>query len=563
MTGPAWSRPAAGREPAAAALLAWLSDAGAPRLCVVTGSAGCGKSSLLAWLIGHGTRDGERPERRVHGFVPLAGQTALTAAWTLARQLSVAARTPGELLTALSADDRRTVLVLPELHAAEDPAALAELAARLAESPHVRVLVEVRSGSAEAGTLTRPPSAVMDLDETRWTDPERYAAWTAGRPATGPVPPPEPETVGTVDLDDPAAVCAADPWQVSVRYERSGDGHGGLRAAWLRAGASLTHEPNPADRAMVLLAALGDEADPRLPDRLAGLADGAAWRVVWRRVRGDVRPPWPGPARALSSGHGRLAGTAVVADHQGTVRLVGEADGAPVGRLPEPVGRVAALTVTAGGDVLVLDTLGGLHLRPAPAAPRATGLAALLEDGPTPLERLVETVRARLRNRPRTLAACGDVLTVADDTGHLHAFVCRDGETVPSTVRLHEGAVTALAALDLAAPGEDGPGIPLVYSGGADGKVRAWGPGAEPLAVPVRSRTCPVTALAAAATGTGPVLAVGWADGLVEHHRLDDGTVRAYRPGLAVHALALTDSGDLLVGTDETLVCLRPVTVAP
>ncbi|MEU3527073.1 hypothetical protein AB0E62_24910 [Streptomyces sp. NPDC038707] len=556
MTGPAWSRPEAGREPAAAALLAWLADAGAPRLCVVTGSAGCGKSSLLAWLIGHGTRDGERPERRVHGFVPLAGQTAQTTAWTLAQQLSVAARTPGELLTALSADERRTVLVLPELHAAQTPAAITELAVRLAKLPHLRVLVEVRGGSVEAAALTKPPSAVMNLDEAQWTDPDRHAEWATRRSAVEPVHQPEPEAV---DLNDPAAVCAADPWQVSVRYERSGDDHGGLRTAWLRAGMSLTREQSPAERAVVLLAALGDDADPRLPDRLAALVDGAAWRVVWRRVRGDVRPPWPGPARALSSGHGHLAGTVLVSDHQGTVRLVREADAASAGRLPDPVGQVAALAVTAEGDALVLDSRGGLHVRHAPAAPRAMGLSALLEDGPTPLEQLVETVRARLGNRSRTLAACGDTLSVADDTGHVHAF----GPWGGGTVRLHEGAVTALAALDLAASGENGPGIPLVYSGGADGTVRAWGPGAEPLAIPVRARACPVTALAAAVTDTGPVLAIGWADGLVEHQCLDDGTVRAHRPGLAVHALALTESGDLLVGTDETLVCLRPVTVTP
>ncbi|MFF4713576.1 hypothetical protein ACFY2V_19590 [Streptomyces eurythermus] len=556
MTGPMWSRPGAGREPAAAALLAWLADARAPRLCVVTGSADCGKSSLLAWLIGHGTRGGERPERRVHGFVPLVGQTALTTAWTLAQQLSVAARTPGELLTALAADERRTVLVLPELHAAEDPTGIADLARALAELPHLRVLVEVRNGSTEAGVLSKSPSAVMNLDEAQWTDPERYAEWAAGRSATEPAPAPGP---AAVDLDDPAAVCAADPWQVSVRYERSGDDHGGLRAAWLRAGVSLTLEQSPAERAVVLLAALGDDADPRLPDRLAALADGAAWRVVWRRVRGDIRPPWPGPARALSSGRGHLAGTVLVADHQGTVRLVRETDAASAGRLPEPVGQVAALAVTAKGDALVLDSRGGLHVRPGPPAPRATGLSALLEDGPTPLEQLVETVRARLGNRCRTLAACGDGLTVADETGHVHAFASRDEETV----RLHEGAVTALAALDLAAPGEDGSGIPLVYSGGTDGTVRAWGPGTEPLAVPVRVRACPVTALAAAVTDTGPVLAIGWADGLVEHQCLDNGTVRTYRPGPAVHALALTDSGALLVGTDETLVCLRPVTVTP
>ncbi|WP_240468164.1 hypothetical protein [Streptomyces dangxiongensis] len=121
---------------------------------------------------------------------------------------------------------------------------------------------------------------------------------------------------------------------------------------------------------------------------------------------------------------------------------------------------------------------------------------------------------------------------------------------------MHEGDVTALAALDLAV--SDDASVPLIYSGGADGTVRAWSPGAEPPASPVRARSCPVTALAAAASDAGPVLAVGWADGLVECHSLDDGAVRVFRPGPPVRSLAVTSSGLLLVGTDETLVCLRP-----
>ncbi|MGJ5754142.1 NACHT domain-containing protein [Streptomyces puniciscabiei] len=556
MTGLKWSRPAAGREPAAAALLSWLADPDAPRLCVVTGSAGCGKSTLLAWLIGHGTRQGTRPDRRVHGFVPLSGLTALTAAWTLAEQLHMAARTPGELVEALAADERRTVLVLPELHEAEDAGAVAELVLALVELPHVRLLVEVRSGSVEAGVLTAAPSAVMDLDQAQWADPERYAAWAATQPADRRTPVENPP--GTVDLNDPVAVCAADPWQVSVGYERSADAHGGLRAAWLRAGASLTREQTPADRAVVLLSALGDDADPRLPQALAGQAEGAAWRVVWRRVRGDVRPPWPGPARALSSGRGHLAGKLVVADHQGTVRLVDEAQAAPVGRLPEPVAGVRAVAAVPEGDVLVLDAEGRLHTRRSPAAPRATGLAALLEDRPTPLERLVEAARSQVGGPPVALAYVEGLLAVGDTAGLAHVFSETDGEPRPLTARLHEGEVAAVAALRLEVS-DDAPGIPLIYSGGYDGTVRAWSPGAEPLASPVRSRPCPVTALAAASTDTGPVLAVAWADGLVEHEALDEGgQVRPFWSGAPVHSLALSKAGHLLIGTDETLACLRP-----
>ncbi|MEU9479251.1 hypothetical protein [Streptomyces sp. NPDC048191] len=556
MTELSWSRPAAGREPAAAALLAWLADPQAPRLCVLTGSAGCGKSTLLAWLIGHGTREATQPERRIHGFVPLAGQTALTAAWTLAEQLHVAARTPGELVASLATDERRTVIALPELHEAEDAGTVTELVLLLAELPHVRLLVEVRSDSAEAAPLMAVPSAVMDLDQPQWTDPERYAAWAASQPADREVPIERP--TGTVDLNDPTVICAADPWQVSVGYERSGDAHGGLRTAWLRAGASLTHEQAPADRAVVLLAALGDDADPRLPQALAALAEGAAWQVVWRRVRGDVRPPWPGPARALSSGRGHLAGKLVVADHQGTVRLVDESDAAPSGRLPEPVPGVRAVAATPEGDVLVLDAQGRMHIQHSPSTPRVTGLAALLEDRPAPVERLTEAARKQLSAEAVTLAFCEGLLAAGDAAGTVHAFSEVDGETRAFVAHLHEGEVAAVAVLRLETPG-DGPGIPLIHSGGYDGTVRAWAPGAEPLASPVRSRACPVTALATATTEGGPVLAIAWADGLVEHHTLDDeGTVRTYRPGAAVNSLAVTDAGTLLVGTDEMLVHLRP-----
>ncbi|WP_330338505.1 hypothetical protein [Streptomyces sp. NBC_00557] len=294
-------------------------------------------------------------------------------------------------------------------------------------------------------------------------------------------------------------------------------------------------------------------ADPQTP-RLCVVTGSAG--CVWRRVRGDIRPPWPGPARALSSGRGHLAGKLVVADHQGTVRLLDEANATPSGRLPEPVAGVRAVAAVPEGDVLILDAEGRLHTRRSPAAPRATGLAALLEDGPTPLDRLVEAARRQLDGSARALACTEDLLAVGDATGRVHVVSETEGEPGPLTARLHEGEVAAVAALRLEMP-DDAPGIPLVYSGGYDGTVRAWGPGAEPLATPVRSRPCPVTALAAASADAGPVLAVAWADGLVEHETLEEGgQVRTFWSGAPVHSLALTGAGHLLIGTDETLACL-------
>lgn len=172
MTTGAWARPAAGREPAGAALLGWPADPTAPRLCLLTGSGNSGKSQLLAWLVTHSTRPGTAPERRVHGFVPLAGQGVRTALWTLADQLGMAARAPGELLAELSADPRRTVLVLPDLHAATDPYALADMVGALAGLEHVRILVEARTGHEVVPTLKEHANDYNQKDRTSGRDKE-------------------------------------------------------------------------------------------------------------------------------------------------------------------------------------------------------------------------------------------------------------------------------------------------------------------------------------------------------------------------------------------------------
>jgi hypothetical protein len=560
MTAQKWGRPAAGREPAGAAILGWLADEDAPRLCVITGGEGCGKSTLLAWLVAHGRRAGTAYERRVHGFAPLAGQTATTTAWMLADQLSVAARTPGELMDTLAADARRTVIVLPDLHASDGPEGMVELVLALLDVKHVRLIVEVRSGTAAAAKLTAVRSAVMDLDDEKWTDQTSYASWAARPKPSGPAPR-FMDGGGDVDLHDPASVCAADPWRVSVLYERSEDDCGGLRAAWLRAGASLTRDQTASQRAIVLLAALGDDADPRLPHALSVLADDADWRVVWRRVRGDIQPPWPGPARALAVGRGPWDGKILVADHQGTVRVLSSEDATSVGRLPTVVPQSEAVVAHRDGMVSCLDSHGQFFTQRGAPQIGARGLSALLDAGPTPLEQLVDAVRTYTKNIDATaLAASDEVIAVADTCGTVHAFAL--GGDGARTATLHHGPVTALAATELLGTGEGGT-MPLIYSGGADGAVRVWAPSGEPLDTPLLSRACPVTALAATTSEAGPAVAAAWSDGLVLHHILDEvPVVRTFHPGARVNALALTASGHVVVGTDETLVCLAPTTTS-
>jgi hypothetical protein len=216
-------------------------------MSLVTGSAGCGKSALLAWLVAHDARPETPPERRIHAVAPLQGLGVRGVVWTLANQLGVVARAPAELAAAVAADRRPITIVLPDLQHATDTLVLADMAAPLSRLEHVRVIVEATASSPAAARLTDHAPAVMSLDHDQWTDPVRLAAWQTAHNKSDPSRPPhaEPE----VNLDNPEDVCAADPITVTARYESSNDEHGGLRTAWLRAGQSHLHEPRPAARA--------------------------------------------------------------------------------------------------------------------------------------------------------------------------------------------------------------------------------------------------------------------------------------------------------------------------
>lgn len=501
---------------------------------------------FLAWLAEHATEPDVVPERRVHGLVPLAGHSALTASWQLAEQLQLAARTPGELVAMVAADPRRTVLVLPDAHHSAAPEAIEELIVALAGFAHVRVIVETREVSAVLSGLA---PAVIDLQAAQWRDPQRYAAWAA---STGPH---EPDTSAglprpAADLDDPSSVCRADPVDVTARYERSPEGHRGLRAAWLRAGGSLTRPGGPAQRALVWWAALGDDADPRVAEELRVLALGAAWNVRWTRVRGDLNPPWPGPARALGVGVGALSGSVAVVDHQGVARLIAGEDGRAQGRLPHAVPGAVAVACGADGDLAVLDDQGRLRLQQSPTAPRSTGISSLLEPAAKPLEQLAATAHAMCAT---AMVSLGNRLVCGDGAGRVQVMALNNGTVGLTGESLHQGTVTALAALELA------EGSALVYSGGQDGRVRAWAPGRAPLTTALRERNCAVAALCAAHTEAGPVLVIGWTDGLVEHSAVEaEPAERFFRPGPAVRSVAALPNGDVLVGTDESLVCLTP-----
>ncbi|MEU6883278.1 WD40 repeat domain-containing protein [Streptomyces sp. NPDC046712] len=528
MTGSArGERPAAGTEAQAAVLLGWLTDPDAPRLCLVTGDPRRGKSALLAWLAAHGARSGARRRRSARELIPLAGQSALGAAWTIANRLGVVARTPGELVRTLATTEaRRAVLVLTDLHAAVEPDTIAELIGELAGLGRIRLVVEVRTGTPAHALLAARRATVVDV-------PEPHDTVGAGEPRRPARPVEEGAVRADVDLADPVAVCEADPLLVTAGYGNgSGDDHGGLRAAWLRAGQSLCRDQDPADRALVLLGALGDGADPRLRPALRVLAAEAPWRLRWTRVRGDLTPPWPGPVTALGTFGDRL----LVAGPTDAVHLLRTADPTPAGEsFTSSARRIKTLAPAPDGTLLLLDERGRLHTVRGLPGPR-----------PPYLERLTAAVAATLTRHPGTaLAAISGSVVVGDRLGSVHAF----GLTGIHQAALHSGRVTAVTAVEA-------PPTPFLCSGGLDGTVRLWTPGQDPHPEPVAERPCPVVALHAAPTPEGPSLAIAWADGLVELRHLDTKERLSFRPGPPVRAVALTPDGGVVVGMDEALLCL-------
>ncbi|MGW8359035.1 hypothetical protein ACWGK1_00440 [Streptomyces wedmorensis] len=471
--------------------------------------------------------------------------------WSLADQLGVAARSGVELVEALARDPRRTVIVLPDLHEEK----VAELVLDLVRLTDVRLIVESQTGSGAYRRLSGSGCAELDLDLEQWRDQERFAQWRASSPEGVGVSVPSGPGVEVV-LSDPVAVCEADPLLVTAAYEKDEAGeHGGLRAAWLRAGQALCREQSSAARALILLGVLGDRTDPRYAPALKELAGDAAWGLEWSRVRGDVAPPWPGRVTALTRGRGPLAGCLLVAGADSTVRMLQGADAAVRGRVSLSWERPVVLAVLADGTVLGLDEHGHLRLESALAMrPERQGIAGLLDDSPTGSQRLADMLRGQ---KGTSLAYADGVglgtVLLGDGAGSVRAF-----GSVTDCVSLHEGVVTSLAALSLPV-GDEGTTVPLVYSGGQDGTVRAWSPGSKPMAGPLMRRSCPVVSMDATWTAGGPTVVVGWADGLVEWINWETGVQQTLRPGQLVRAVALEADGRVFVGMDEALTCFVPL----
>lgn len=262
----------AGREPAVTAIVRWLEDRLRPRLCMVTGAPGCGKTRTTVWAV---------VSRRsaVHATISGRGLTPQTLAWALADQLSVTGGAPHEVVEQIAADRRPATVVVTELDESgfglDGSAAFAlveEVLAPLLQARHVRLLVE---GRREFLTGFAAGGEVIDLDRPELTDREEFGRWLRATAAAR----------GTAD---PGRIAAAEemfpnvgaaelalsagrgewpdsiPWQARPAVEALGFAHDSLEpAAWRELTAVLLGDrwqaQQSVEAARALVARTGDD----------------------------------------------------------------------------------------------------------------------------------------------------------------------------------------------------------------------------------------------------------------------------------------------------------------
>ncbi|MBW8805274.1 MAG: hypothetical protein JF587_15715 [Catenulisporales bacterium] len=92
----------AGRAPVCRAVMDWLGDPAAPRVLLVTGPAGTGKTFTLAWTASELAVLAEAADDERFAWVSARGLTPRVLAWQLAGQLGVTVRAAGELAAVLA-----------------------------------------------------------------------------------------------------------------------------------------------------------------------------------------------------------------------------------------------------------------------------------------------------------------------------------------------------------------------------------------------------------------------------------------------------------------------------
>ncbi|GGY48777.1 ATP-binding protein [Streptomyces djakartensis] len=184
-----------GRAAALRALAAWRRSApGAPRVVLLTGSSGSGRSHLLTGFLMLCDPEYRKrlpldamdpstvpPELPAPAVPAPEGLTAAQVLWLLADHYDLNATSTEDVYVELAALDEPVTVVVPDVdragpvRAAGEPARLArEVLVPLAATGTVRLLAEVpRPLAVElAGILAAGTVQVIDLDEPEWADSE-------------------------------------------------------------------------------------------------------------------------------------------------------------------------------------------------------------------------------------------------------------------------------------------------------------------------------------------------------------------------------------------------------
>lgn len=553
-------------------LLDWATDtcADRARVCLVRGARGSGKSQLLAWFL---TGAASHPRTTVHATALSAGLFADAFAWELGRQLGYGPLSPSRLLGRLAVDQRPLLLLVPDLHRAgrgpaDRPSAgpktlVEELLLPLLELPQTRAIVEVGDSdllgswadveSIDVGDKPHEsfaePVAVAGADLTahfphtpdgrpRWDlAPEAFREHALDQALLGP----DADHAVRALLADPGFLLHGSPVSIAacLADERI-PAPPGLRQIWRQAAPQLSDVAHSTTQRAAILhtAALG--ASPTLAHYLLPLAERHLFTAVWARpdAAGTALAPMPGDPEPL-----------LAADPLGGLTLLDPETGLSTAAVTSPsTVRPRGIAVRHDRSLLLLTDTGALHPVTTDSAGTATAVLGHIA------AHHGQAALSHLDMRPTALGQCphSGTTVIGDEQGNVHVWGVEVDQATPHSHPLHAAPVTAVACLTLLDDQQT-----LAMSAAMDGTVRLWAAPADPMPDPVEQRPALVTAMAAAHTAHGPVLAVAWNDATLHLWHIPTGRMRPVPLLGPCQAVALSPDSHLTIGGPEGSYALR------
>ncbi|MFD8549087.1 hypothetical protein [Streptomyces sp. NPDC059649] len=560
------------REGAGRALLDWVAtaDESLPRLCLLRGDRASGKSHLLAWFL---AGSASHPRTIAHATVPAAGLITEALASGMSRQLGYGPLPPHQLLNRIAVDHRPLLLLVPDLHlagrgpsgqpSAQPQTITDELLGPLLQFAHVRLVVE----TGRTDLLSSANSRIIDLGASSHLGAVSEGASNADFPsmlATVPrtsdgrllwnqAPAQTREYVLDAALDagdgmavrnllaDPGFLIHGSTTAITATLNSPATiAPAGLRSIWDRVAPQLSiNEYSDTERAALLHAA-ALATSPTLSEYLRPLAEQHHWTATWSHH--DT----PTATQCQTPGNGEQL---LASDALGRLHLHHLTTGNRTGMVPSPAAlRPSGIAAATRDALLLLDETGPLH---ALTSDEESTAATVLGHIASHHDQLLLSSDA---SRPTALGSCqqSSLAVIGDAGGTVHLWSLAEYRPVPQSCRLHSGAITAVTCLRL--PEED---LSFVISAAFDGSIRLWETSQGPMEGPVDQRPALVTALAAADTPVGPLLAAAWNDAELHLWHLTSGSVQILPLIYRCNALTLSSNGQLTIGGPDGLHAIR------